>query len=175
MPSPFCDLRGRSEDRRIELRDAFGGADRHVELDIRNAERDAAEALRVRLVAAHAIAPRTDRLDVVVVLLESELGAFELRLHAREAVEQCRAPLDHEPGVAAHDLRLAARQVKLAAPDIDPHVGVGDHQVGVARQPEPGRIEQLRQPLVRHLHVDVLEMDRIAEVFGGAVELLHDG
>ena len=65
--------------------------------------------------------------------------------------------------------------MELAAPDIDPHVGVGNHQVRVARQPEAGRIEQLRQPLVRHLHVDVLEMDRIAEVFCGAVELLHDG
>jgi hypothetical protein len=76
--------------------------------------------------------------------------------------------------VAAHHLRLAGRQVELAAPDIHPHVGVGRHHVWVARQPETRHVEQLREALVRNLDVDVLEMDRVAEVLGGAVELLHD-
>ena len=45
-----------------------------------------------------------------------------------------------------------------------------------ARQAEAGDIEQRCQMLVRYLNVDVFEMDRIAEVFGGAVEfLLHGG
>src|SRR3954471_13083864 len=70
-------LRGRSEDRRIEGRNRLCGPDRHVELHIRKPERDAAETLRVRLVDAHAIAPWTDRLYVIVVLGKTELGIGE--------------------------------------------------------------------------------------------------
>jgi hypothetical protein len=109
---------------------------------------------------------------MVVVLLEGELRALELFRHGGEPGEQRLAARDHQRGVAAQHLRLAGRQVELAAPDIHPHVGVGRHHVRVARQPEPRHIEQLRQPLVRDLDVDVLEMDRVAEVLGGAVELL---
>src|SRR5690348_9556808 len=65
-------LRGRAEDRRIERRDRLRGPDRHVELDIGYAERNAAEALRVRLIDANAIAPRTHRLDVIVMLGKTE-------------------------------------------------------------------------------------------------------
>ncbi len=100
-------LRGRSEDRGIEIRDAFRGADRHVELHVGNSERDAPEARRIRLIAAHAIAPRARRLDIIVVFGKAELRAVELRLHARQAIEQRVAALDDEAGVAAHDLRLA--------------------------------------------------------------------
>ena len=88
---------------------------------------------------------------------------------ARRASSASR-PAITSAGMAAQHLRLAGRQVELAAPDIDPHVGVGDHHVGIARQPEPDRVEQLRQALVRDLHVDVLEMDGVAEILGGAVE-----
>ena len=89
-------------------------------------------------------------------------------------MQQGLAAGDDERGMAAQHLRLAARQMKLAAPGIHPHVAVGHHQIGIAGQPEAGDIEQRGQPLVGHLHVDVLEMDGIAEVFGGAVEgLLH--
>ena len=168
-------LRGRAHDRRIERRDRFRAADRHVEFDVGDAERDAPEALGVRLVAAHAIAPRTGRLDIIIVLAEAEFRPLELAAYPREPVEQRVAAGDHQPGMPAHDLRRTGRQMELAAPDIDPHVGVGDHQVRIARQPEPDRVEQLRQMRVRHLHVDVLHMDRIAEVFAGAVEGLVHG
>jgi hypothetical protein len=167
-------LRRRSHDGRIEIRNAPGGADRHVELHIRYPERNTPEARRVRLMAAHAIAPRTDRLDVIIVLGKAEFRAVEFRAHLGQAIQQCIAARDHQSGMAAHHLRRSGRQMKLAAPGIDPHVGVGDHQVRIARQPEPDRVEQLRQPLVRHLHVDVLEVDGVAEVLGGAVEVrLH--
>ena len=46
----------------VEIRDALGGADRHVELDIGDAEIDAAEARGVRLVQADGVAPRAGRL-----------------------------------------------------------------------------------------------------------------
>jgi hypothetical protein len=167
--------RGCSEHRRIERRDLPGGTDRDVELDIGHAERDAAEAFGVRLVDAHFIAPRTDRLDVIVVLGKSELGPFELAAHFGQPVEQRCAALDHQAGVSAHDLRPAGRQMKLAAPGIHPHVGVRDHQIRIARQSQPDAVKQLRQPLVRHLHVDVLKMDRVAEVLGGAIEALLHG
>src|SRR5436305_10571152 len=76
--------------------------------------------------------------------------------------------------MAAQHLRVSARQMKLAAADIDPHVSVGHHQIGVAGKPEACDIKQGGQALVRHLDVDVFEMDRVAEIFGGAVErLLH--
>ena len=81
-----------------------------------------------------------------------------------------------ERGMPAQHLWRAGRQMKLAAADIHPHVAVGDHQIGVAGEAEAGHVEQGRQPLVGDLDVDMLEMDGIAEVFGGAVEmlLLHD-
>ena len=72
--------------------------------------------------------------------------------------------------MAAQHLRFAARQVKLAAADIDPHIGVGHHQIGIAGEPKPGDIKQRGQTLVGHLDVDVFEVDRVAEIFGGTVE-----
>ena len=155
----------------IERADAFRGPDRYVELDIGNAERDAPEARGVRLVAAHAIAPGADGLDMVVVLAECERGAFQLLRDRRQPLKQRLAPGDDDSGMAAKHLRRAVRQMKLALADIDPHVGVRHHQIGIAGQPEAGDIEQRRQPLIGHRDVDVLEMDRVAEVFCGAVEL----
>src|SRR3954471_3794467 len=76
--------------------------------------------------------------------------------------------------MATQHLRTAIREMKLAPADIDPHVGVRDHQIGIAGQPEAGDIEQRRQPLIGDGDVDMLEMDRIAEILCGAVELLHD-
>ena len=150
------------------------GPEGDVELDIGDAERDAPEPRGVRLVAAHAIAPGTYRLDMVVVLAEGEGGAGQFGGDGGEPLEQGLAAGDDDAGMAAQHLRRAARQMKLAAADIDPHVAVGHHQIGIAGQPETGDIEQGRQPLVGHLDVDVFEMDRVAEIFGGAVEwLLH--
>src|SRR5207248_4389628 len=102
----------------IESENGLCGPDRHVELDIGNAERDAPEAPGVWLVAAHAIAPRAGRLDIIVVLFEGEAGALELFGDRREAPEQGIAARDHEAGMAAQYLRLATWQMKLAAADV---------------------------------------------------------
>jgi hypothetical protein len=77
--------------------------------------------------------------------------------------------------MAAQHLRLAARQMKLASADIDPHIAVGHHQIGVAGKPEPGDIKQSGQALVGHLYVDVFEMDGVAEILGAAIEWLIHG
>src|SRR3954451_3705565 len=69
--------RGRANHRGIKGRNPARRADRHVELYIGHPERDAAETRAIRLVAANAIAPWASRLDVVVMLREAELGAFE--------------------------------------------------------------------------------------------------
>ena len=158
----------------IELGDALRGADRHVELDIGNAERDAAEALRVGLVQADGVAPGAGGLDVIVVLGESEFGAVEPRLDVGEPRQQRLAAFDDDAGLAAQHLRLAGRQMELAAADIHPHVVVHHHQIRIAGEAEARAVEQLRDPLIRDRDVDVLEVDGIAEVLGGAVEgLLH--
>ena len=167
-------LGGYCHDLRIEIGNALRRPEGDIEFDIGDAERDAPEPRGVRLVAAHAIAPGTYRLDMVVVLAEGEGGAGELCGDGGEPVEQGLAAGDDDAGMTAQHLRRTARQMKLAAADIDPHVAVGHHQIGIAGQPEAGDIEQGRQPLVGHLDVDVFEMDRVAEIFGGAVEwLLH--
>ena len=62
------------------------------------------------------------------------------------------------------------RQMELAAADVDPHVVGADHDVGIARKPEPGDIEERRQPLIGDGDVDVLELEDIADILGGAVE-----
>ena len=67
---------------------AFAVPDRHVELDIGNAERDPSEAVGIGLIDAHAIAPGAGGLDVIIVLAEGEGGAFELLCDRGEAVEQ---------------------------------------------------------------------------------------
>src|SRR5712692_2248095 len=77
--------------------------------------------------------------------------------------------------MAAQHLRLAARQMKLASADIDPHIAVGHHQIGVAGKPEPGDVKQRGQALVGHLYVDMSEMDRGAEILGAAIEWLVHG
>ena len=160
---------------RIEGADRFRGACRHVELDIGNAERDAPEARRVRLIAAHAVAPGADRLDMVIMLGECERRSFQLLRNGCEPRQQRLAAGDDDAGMPAQHLRRAIRQMKLAPADIDPHVGVRDHQIGIAGQPEAGDKEQRRQPLIGDGDVDMLEMDRVAEILCGAVEwLLHD-
>ncbi len=161
-------------DLRIEGANAFRSPGRYLELDIGDAERDAPEARGIRLIAAHAVAPGTGRLDIVVVFAEPERGALELPGDGREPVEQRLAARDDDPGMAPQHLRIAGRQMKLAAADIDPHIGVGHHQIGVAGKPEACDIKQSGQPLVGHLYVDMFEMDRVAKVFFRAVEwLLH--
>src|SRR5205085_1313324 len=77
-----------AEDLLIEAGDAVRRPRRHGELDIRDAEIDLAEALLVRLVDMQLVAPRAGRLDVVVVLLELELGVLELLLDPLQPLEQ---------------------------------------------------------------------------------------
>ena len=129
-----------------------------------------AEAVGIRFITAYAIAPGAGRLDIVVMFPIRELRSFEPLRDRSEPFEQRLASGDDEAGMAAQHLRIAARQMELAAPDIDPHVAVGDHQVRVARQPESGSIEQRGETLVGDLDVDVLEVNRVAEVLGGAIE-----
>src|SRR5215475_6599993 len=77
--------------------------------------------------------------------------------------------------MATQHLRLVGRQVELAPSHIDPHVVVGRHQIGVARESETDNVEQRRKALIRNGDVDVLEVNGISEIFGGAIEcLLHD-
>ena len=110
---------------------------------------------------------------MVIVFAEREFGAFEFLGDRRQPLQQRLAAGDHDAGMAAKHLRRACRQMKLALADIHPHVGVGHHQIGIAGQPEAGDIEQRRQALIGHEDIDVFEMDRVAEIFCGAVELLH--
>jgi hypothetical protein len=115
------------------------------------------------------------RLDVIVGLGEVELGVGELRLHGGEPLQQVLAAFDDNPGLAAQHLRLAARQVELAAADVHPHVVVHHHQIRIAGEAEPGAIEQRGDALVGNGDIDVLEVDGVAEILGGAVEglLVH--
>ena len=165
---------GNAHDFGIEPADRLSRAARHVEFDIGHAERDAPEPLGVRFKAAQAVAPGANGLDVIVVFAIAERGAFQLGRDRGEPREQRLPSGDHDCGVAAQHLWPAARQMKLAAAGIHPHVAVGDHQIGIAGQPDSGDIEQRGEALVRHLHVDMLEMDGVAEIFCGAIEwLLH--
>ena len=120
------------------------------------------------------IAPGADRLDAVVVLGEIEARAVEFLAHVGKPRQQRLAALHHDAGMAAQHLRVAGRQMELAASDIDPHVVVGDVEIGIAGEPEPDHVEQPGDPLIGNLHVDVLEVDGIAEILGRAVvSLLH--
>jgi hypothetical protein len=109
------------------------------------------------------------------VLAKCERRAFELPGDRGEPGEQRLAARDDDAGMAAQHLRVALRQMKLASADIDPHIGVGHHQIGIAGEPETGNIKQRGQVLVGYRHVDVFEMNRVAEVLGGTIELLLHG
>ncbi|WP_229187875.1 hypothetical protein [Bradyrhizobium oropedii] len=134
--------RGDAHDFEIEPADRFSRAARHLEFDIGHAERDASEPLGVRFKAAQPVAPGANGLDVIVALAIAERGAFELGRDRGKALEQGLPPGDHDTRVTAQHLRPAARQMKLAAAGIHPHVAVGDHQIGIAGQPDAGDIEQ---------------------------------
>jgi len=74
------------------------------------------------------------------------------------------------PIVTSKHLRLAPGQVKLAAPDIDPHIDSAGHQERIAGQAEPSHIENRRDLLVGYRYIDVFEGDHIAEIFGGPIK-----
>ena len=96
---------------------------------------------------------------MVVVLAERERRPPQFVRYRSEPVEQRLAPRNDEPDVASQHLRLAARQMKLAPADIDPHVVVGRHQIRVTGKSQPSHIEQCRQMLIGHPDVDVLQMN----------------
>src|SRR5262249_20455938 len=58
----------------------------------------------------------------------------------------------------------------LVAADVDPHVVHAGHHVWIARQSQPGNIEQRRQALIRLLDVYMLEVNDIADIFSGSIE-----
>ena len=101
-----------------------------------------------------------------------ELGASQHLAHHLEALQQCQAIRNDNPGVATHDLRIARRQMELALTDVDPHVADAGHQVRVAREAEAHDIENRRQPLVRNARIDVLKANDIAEILDRSVELI---
>src|SRR5260370_10262895 len=107
-------------DLRIEGANAFRSPNRYLEFDIGDAERDAPEARGIRLIAAHAVAPGTGRLDIVVVFAEPERGALALPGDGREPVEQRLAARADDPGRAPEDLRITGRHMKLVWAHIDP-------------------------------------------------------
>jgi len=82
------------------------------------------------------------------VLGECERRALELPGDRRQPVQQCLTALDDQPDMTAQHLRSAARQVKLALSGIDPHVGVGHHQIGVAGESKSRDVEYARQALI---------------------------
>src|SRR6202040_3901266 len=72
----------------IELGDAVRRADRHVELDVGNAEIERPKARRIGLMAAHAVAPRAGRLDVIVLFGKAEAGSLEPLAHGGEPLDE---------------------------------------------------------------------------------------
>src|SRR5205823_875647 len=111
----------------------------------------------------------------IVVLAELKARVGKLLGNRSQSRQQGLAARNHEAGMAAQHLRVSCRQMELAATDIDPHIVVGRHQIGIAREPEPGHVEQRCEMLVRYGDVDVLEMNGIAEILGGAIECLGHG
>ena len=177
----FVALRRRLHHFVVEARDAFGGALRHVEVDVDQAELGAAE-FRRRRVAAHAVAPRAGGLDRAVLLPPGELGlhlghdALHFLAGVLEALLQLVQARHHEAGGAAQHLGLggaAARQVHLGAAEVDPHVLQAGEDVRVARAAQADDVEQRRQALVVDDHVEVLEVDDVAHHLGVAVVLLE--
>ena len=132
-----------AHDLAIEPRDTVGGPHRHVEFDIRDAERDAAEPF-IRRKASDAISPRTSGLDESFLLDEIEARPLQAFAHSSQPPHQRLAIGHHDADVTAHNLRLVGRQMELAAPDIDPHVGGAGHQVRIARQAESGEVKDGR-------------------------------
>src|ERR1700722_1612055 len=164
------DLRRRAHDLLIEAPDTIGGLGRHVKFHVADAECNRAKALAVGLITSDAVAPRTGRLDILVVLLKVEARAVEKFAHFAQALHQ-RLPIrNHDANAPAHYLRFPAGKMELAAPDVDPHIDGAGHQEWIARQPKPGDVENRRDLLIGHGHIDVFEGDYIAEVFGGTVE-----
>ena len=158
-----------ADDLAVKPRDTVGGPHRHVEFDIRDAKRDATEPF-IRRKASDAISPRTPGLDEPFLLDEIEARPFQPFANSSQPPDQRLAIRHHDSGVTAQNLRLIGRQMELAAPDIDPHVGGAGHQVRIARQAESGEVKDSRFLLIGNCHVDVFQRDDVTEVFNGSIE-----
>src|SRR5882757_6267351 len=110
----------------IEPRNPVSGPFRHVEFDISDAERDAAETF-IRRVTADAIPPRTSGLDESLVFLEIEARSGEPFASPSEPRNERLAIGNHDSSMTAHHLRRRSRQMELVAADVDPHVGRPGH------------------------------------------------
>src|SRR5208282_1167493 len=153
----------------VEPRDTVGGAPGHVEFDVRNSERDAAEALTWRG-ASDAISPRTPGLDEFLRLVEIETRPLQAFANPPQPPHQRLAIGHYDSNVTADNLSLVGRQMELAAAHVDPHVGGAGHQVRIARQAETGDVEDRRLLLIGNRYVDMFQRDDVAEVFGGSIE-----
>src|SRR5580704_5019985 len=162
-------LRGSIDDLLIKPCYPVGGFDRHVEFHISDSKRDWSET-RFGLIASDAIAPRTDRVDVSVALLKIETGAIEEFAHFAQPLDERLPVRNNHANMTPQDLRLASGQMKLRAPDIDPHVDGASHQKWIARQSQTSHVENCRDLLIGYRHIDMLQGDYVAKVFGGAVE-----
>ena len=69
----------------------------------------------------------------------------------------------HTDGAPQH-LGVALGQVELLRPDVDPHVGGAEVDVGIAGEAESAHVEQRGELLVGHRDVDVLERQQVADV-----------
>ena len=77
--------------------------------------------------------------------------------------------------IAEHLATGALSSAALAQAALDPQAAAVElDDAAGERQPEAGDVEQCRQTLIGYEDIDVFEMDRVAEIFGGAVEWLHD-
>src|SRR5450759_1929955 len=127
----------------VKTRDPVGGAARHLELDIRKREVGRAE-FGARRVATEAVAPRTGRLDAVGVRLKTELRVLEPGRDFFQALRKLAEIGHHDADGAAQTLRVAVRQVTLAAADVDPHVIQPDLHIRVARKPHARDVKRGR-------------------------------
>src|SRR5262249_31932271 len=173
--SVLDDGRKRAHHLAIETRNAMRGAGTDVERDVRHAQHDTAKAVRVRRMHVDAVTPRADRLDTIVAFAEVELRSFQWLAYLRQAIEQRGAVRDDQSGDAAQHVRLPGRQMKLAYPDIDPHVAGAGIEEGVAREAETGDVIARGQLLVGDANIHVTEIDDVAEILRRAVMLVCHG
>ncbi len=110
---------------------------------------------------ANFIAPGTGDVEVIFFRGITEFRSLQIAAHRVQAPGDGVDIRRHQTDPAAHYLRLAGRQVKLATADIDPHIDHACDQIRVAREAHPDDVKQYRQPLIGHRHVDMLEPDDI--------------
>ena len=158
-----------ADDLLIEACNARQRAMRDIKFDIRHAERDAAELFGIRAMAAHAIAPGAGHIHMILSLGEAILRAFQPAPRAIQPMQQLRAIRQHQARCAAQYLRGAAWQMELADAGISPHIVNACHQIRVTRQAKGADVKGRGLQLIRHLQIDMLQFNDIAEGFLGPI------